>query len=83
MTMTARDPVTRISLEQKMKVRKWEILEATKVKISRREKKASRNIYDISSIKHVTRKFHVVVVQKKQRNVQKSVLHVQSCFFFC
>ena len=83
MTMTARDPVTRISLEQKMKVRKWEILEATKVKISRREKKASRNIYDISSIKHVTRKFHVVVVQKKQRNVQKSVLHVQSFFFFC
>ena len=37
----------------------------------------------ISPIKHVTRKFHVVVMEKKrQRNVQKSVLHVQSCFFF-
>ena len=39
----------------------------------------------ISSIKRVlTRKFvkfHVVVVQQqRQRNVQKSVIHVQSCF---
>ena len=25
--------------------------------------------------------FHVVVVQRRQRNVQKSVMHVQSCFF--
>ena len=25
--------------------------------------------------------FHVVVVQEQQRNVQKSVMHVQSCFF--
>ena len=25
--------------------------------------------------------FHVVVVQKQQRNVQKSVMHVQSCCF--
>ena len=25
--------------------------------------------------------FHVVVVQKRQRNVEKSVLHVQSCCF--
>ena len=32
-------------------------------------------------MKDVTRKFHVVVVQQqRQRNVQKSVLHVQSCF---
>ena len=44
--------------------------------------------YDISSIKRViTRKsvkFHVVVVQQqRQRNVQKkSVMHVQSCFFY-
>ena len=37
--------------------------------------------YDVSSVKDVTRKFHVVVVQQqRQRNVQKSVLHVQSCF---
>ena len=25
--------------------------------------------------------FHVVIVQKRQRNVEKSVLHVQSCCF--
>ena len=25
--------------------------------------------------------FHVVVVQKRQRNVEKSVLHVHSCCF--
>ena len=25
--------------------------------------------------------FHVVVVQKQQRNVQKSVMHLQSCCF--
>ena len=41
----------------------------TKVKISgSEEKKANRNTYDIS--------------KQRQRNVQKSVLHVQSCFFF-
>ena len=33
------------------------------------------------SIKHQIKHFHVVVVQKRQRNVQKSVMHVQSCFF--
>ena len=27
------------------------------------------------------RHFHVVVVQKRERNVQKSVMHVQSCCF--
>ena len=26
-------------------------------------------------------KFHVVVVQRRQRNVQNSVMHVQSCCF--
>ena len=35
----------------------------------------------ISSIKRETREFQVPVVQQqRQRNVQKSVLHVQSCF---
>ena len=33
------------------------------------------------SIKHEIRHFFVVVVQKRQRNVQKSVMHVQSCCF--
>ena len=34
-----------------------------------------------SSIKRETRWFHVVVVQQRQRNVQESVMHVQSCCF--
>ena len=32
-----------------------------------------------SSIKRRIRKFHFVVVQGRQRNVQKSLLHAQSC----
>ena len=35
-----------------------------------------------SSIKREIRKFHVVVVQGQERNVQKSVIHVQSCCCF-
>ena len=31
-------------------------------------------------MKREIRHFHVVVVQKRERNVQKSVMHVQSCF---
>ena len=34
-----------------------------------------------SSIKREIRHFHVVVAQWRQRNVQKSVMHVQSCCF--
>ena len=34
-----------------------------------------------SSIKREIKQFHVVVVQRLQRNGQKSVVHVQSCFF--
>ena len=33
------------------------------------------------SIKREIRHFHVVVVQKRERNIQKSVMHVQSCCF--
>ena len=36
-----------------------------------------------SSTKREIRQFHVVVVQRRQRNVQKSVMHVQSCRFAC
>ena len=60
------------------------MLEVTKVKMSGTEKKVNRKTYNISSMKPMTRKVHVVVMQKKkkqQRNVQKTVLHVQSCFF--
>ena len=42
-----------------------------------------RNNYFVftSSIKSEIRTVHVVVVQRPQRNVQKSVMHVQSCCF--
>ena len=33
------------------------------------------------SIKREIRHFHVVVVQKRERNIQKSVMHVESCCF--
>ena len=50
-----------------------------------RQKKVNKNTYDISSIKSVTKKFLKVSrysrAKQRQRNVQKSVLHVQSCFF--
>ena len=35
----------------------------------------------LSSTKSEIRHFHVVVVQRRQRNVKKSVMHVQSCYF--
>ena len=34
-----------------------------------------------SSRKREIRHFHVVVVQRRLRNVQKRVMHVQSCYF--
>ena len=40
-----------------------------------------RHFLFTSSIKHEIRYFQVVVLQKQQRNVQKSVMHVQSCCF--
>ena len=49
------------------------MLAATMVKRSGSEKEANRNIYDISSIKLVTRKFHVVVVQNNGKEIYKKV----------
>ena len=61
------------------------MLAATRVKMSDSEKKVNKNTYDISSIKRVTRKFLEVSrysrAKQRQRNGQKSVLHVESCFF--
>ena len=34
-----------------------------------------------SSTKREIKQFHVVVVQRRLRNVQKSMMHVQSCCF--
>ena len=69
-------------------VTKWEMLAATNQMQGENErqwKKVNENMYDISSIKSVTKKFLVVSrccrAKQRQRNVQKSVLHVQSCFF--
>ena len=57
-----------------------------KVKMSGSEKKKeNENTYDISSIKRVTKKFLEVSrwsrAKQRQRNVQKTVLHAQSCSF--
>ena len=59
------------------------MLAATSVKMSDNEKKkVNKNTYEISSVKRVTRKFHVVVVQNNGKEMyKKSVLHMQSCFF--
>ena len=66
-------------------VRKWEILAATKVKMSE-WKKVNNNRYDISSIKRVTRKFLEVSpcgrAKQRQRNVQKKVAARAKLFFF-
>ena len=43
-----------------------------------REKNIRHRLFT-SSIKFAIRHFHVVIVQGRQRNVQKSVMHVQSC----
>ena len=48
----------------------------------RQGEKVNRTTYNISSIKHVTRKLHAVVVQNTGKEMYKKwVLHVQSwCF---
>ena len=60
------------------------MLAATRVKMSGSQKKVNRTTYNISSIKRLTRKFLEVSrcrrAKQRQRNVQKSVLHVQSFF---
>ena len=48
---------------------------------SKEEERKFRRWLFTSSIKYEIRHFHVVVVQKRQRNEQKSVMHVQRrCF---
>ena len=47
------------------------------------KEQSERKTYNMSFTKLVTRKCHVVLMKKqRRRNVQKSVLHVQSSFFF-
>ena len=49
--------------------------------LSSRKEKENCCLVFTSSRKREIKKFHVVVVQRRQRNVQKSVMHVQSCCF--
>ena len=48
-------------------------------KFRKRDKIWSLLVYALHKCR--TWQFHIVVVQKRQRNVQKSVIHVQSCWF--
>ena len=46
-----------------------------------KQEKGNRCLVFTSTITREFKKFHVVVVQGRQRNVQESVMHVQSCCF--
>ena len=63
-------------------VRKWEMLVATKVKMSGNEKynkqRGTHTRFPQTCNKEVSRCSHA---KQQQRNVQKSVPHEQSCFF--
>ena len=56
----------------------WNILEVQRRQI--RTKRKIRNLFT-SSIEREIRHFHVVVVQWRQRNVQKTMMDVQNCCF--
>ena len=65
-------------------VKCWQIfleLNSKRLYQSSGKDKESRCFVFTSSTKREIRHFHVVVVQRRQRNVQKSVMHVQSCCF--
>ena len=46
-----------------------------------KKRKESRCLRFTFSTKRGDRHFHVVAVQRRQRNVEKRVMHVQSCYF--
>ena len=46
-----------------------------------KKRKESRCLRLTYSTKRDNRYFHVVAVQRRQRNVEKRVMHVQSCYF--
>ena len=48
---------------------------------SGKEKESCCLVFPSSTKREFRRHFHVVVVQRRLRNVQKSVMHVQSCCF--
>ena len=61
------------------------MLATARVKMRDRQNRVNKDTPDIPSIKRVTRTFldvsRNIRAKQQQRNVQKSVLHVQSCFF--
>ena len=63
-------------------VKCWQIfLELNSKRLHPSSGKDNRCLVLTSPTKREIRHFHVVVVQRRQRNVQKSVLHVPSCCF--
>ena len=65
-------------------VKCWQILlelDSKRLYESSGKEKESRCLEFTSSTKQEIRHFHVVVVQWRQRNVQISLMHVQSCCF--
>ena len=59
----------------------WQLSSEGLCQSSRKEKESCCPVFP-SSTKREIRHFHVVVVvQRRLRNVQKSVMHVQSCCF--
>ena len=58
----------------------WILRDCT-VQEGRRKDKETRYLVSKSSTKREIKNFHVAVVQRRQRNVQKSVMRVQSCCF--
>ena len=66
-------------------VRKWEMLAATKEKMSGSVKKVNKNMYGISSIECATRKFnfrtfYVVVVQNNGKEMFTHAARAKFCF---
>ena len=66
-------------------VKCWQIFLELNSKIlhqsSGKEKESRCLVFTSDSTKRKIRHFHVVVVHWRQRNAQKSVMHVQSCCF--
>ena len=65
-------------------VKCWQIfleLNSKRLYQSSGKEKESRCLVFTSSTKREIRHFHVVVVQRRQRNVQKRVMNVQRCCF--
>ena len=60
----------------------WSWIPKSLIQVKTEERKFCRCLFT-RSIKHEIKHFHVVVVQWRQRNVEKGVMNVQSCCFAC